>query len=52
METVESQMEDTPHDMRVHVDDAGNSYDFAFGMNWKGVIIDARVRKYKRKTSF
>ena len=26
-----------------------NSYDFAFGMNWSGVISDARVNKYKIK---
>ena len=52
METVETQKEDTPHDMEVHVDEAGNRYDFAFGMNWKGVINDARVKKYKGKKAF
>mgnify|MGYP000031310240 CR=1 FL=1 len=25
----------------------GHLYDFAFGMNWKGVIDDERVTKYK-----
>jgi beta-glucosidase len=25
----------------------GNSYDFAFGLDWSGVINDARVMKYK-----
>jgi beta-glucosidase len=52
METVETQKEDTPHDMQVHVDEAGNRYDFAFGMNWKGMINDARVKKYKGKKAF
>jgi beta-glucosidase len=49
METVEKQQEDVPHDMRVHVDSQGNSYDFGFGLNWKGVISDKRVVKYKVK---
>ena len=47
MTTVETQMEDVPHDMEVHVDADGHSYDFAFGLNWKGVIDDERVNKYK-----
>lgn len=46
MQTVEEQAEDTPHDMRPYVDAAGNAYDFAFGLNWAGVIDDARVQKY------
>ena len=29
-----------------YVDAAGNTYDFAFGMNWGGVIDDARTQKY------
>ncbi len=48
METVENQAEDLPLDMRCHVDAAGHTYDFGFGMNWSGVIDDARVRKYAR----
>ena len=28
-------------------DKNGNKYDFAFGMNWSGVIKDHRVKKYK-----
>ena len=47
METVESQLEDVPHDMQVHKDSEGNSYDFAFGLNWKGKIDDSRTKKYK-----
>jgi len=46
MRTVEEQFEDAPHDMRCHVDADGNAYDFAFGLNWNGVIDDARTRKY------
>lgn len=47
MKTVEQQKEDVPHDMDCHVDSEGNKYDFGFGLNWKGVINDARVKKYK-----
>lgn len=49
MMTVEKQMEDVPYDMQVYKDSKGNLYDFGFGMNWKGVIKDARVMKYKKK---
>lgn len=47
METVEAQFEDVPRDMKCHVDEVGNVYDFAFGMNWNGVISDERVKNYK-----
>ena len=47
METVEAQFEDVPRDMECFVDADGNAYDFAFGLNWKGVIRDARVEKYR-----
>jgi beta-glucosidase len=50
METVEQQLEDVPHDMKVHVDSEGNAYDFAYGLNWKGVIKDKRVERYKKKS--
>ena len=46
MDTVEMQYEDVPRDMECHVDSEGNTYDFAFGMNWSGVINDERVAKY------
>jgi len=49
MKTVEEQKEDLPHDMDCHVDSEGNKYDFSFGLNWKGVIKDARTAKYKKK---
>ena len=47
MAAVEHQLEDLPRDMECYVDAAGNSYDFAFGLNWSGVIDDARVKKYR-----
>ena len=47
MRTVEEQYEDVPRDMRCHKDTDGNTYDFAFGLNWSGVISDARTEKYK-----
>jgi beta-glucosidase len=49
MKTVELQQEDVPHDMNCHVDSEGNTYDFAFGMNWTGLITDDRTVKYMRK---
>ena len=47
METVEHQLEDVPRDMKCYVDADGHVYDFAFGLNWSGIINDARVKKYK-----
>jgi beta-glucosidase len=47
MQTVEMQKEDVSRDMTPYTDCVGNKYDFAFGMNWNGVIRDARVEKYK-----
>lgn len=49
METVETQQEDVPFDMECHVDSEGNVYDFGFGLNWKGIINDARTQKYAIK---
>lgn len=46
MEAVEAQLEDVPRDMECYVDANGNTYDFAFGLNWAGVINDERVEKY------
>ncbi len=48
MNTVEKQFEDVPHDMKVYTDEDGNHYDFGFGLNWKGIIKDARTAKYKK----
>ena len=47
MRTVEEQFEDVPRDMTCHKDTEGNIYDFAFGLNWSGVISDSRTAKYK-----
>ena len=47
MDTVEAQAEDTPHDFDIYQDSEGNSYGFAFGLNWNGVIDDERTKKYK-----
>jgi len=48
MHTVEKQFEDVPLDMKVYKDSERNSYDFAFGLNWKGIIKDARTATYKK----
>jgi len=47
MSTVEKQYEDVPRDMECFTDSEGNVYDFAFGMNWSGVINDNRVAAYR-----
>lgn len=47
MLTVEAQKEDVSRDMTPYTDADGNSYDFAFGLNWKGKISDWRTEKYK-----
>ena len=46
METVETQQEDVSRDMECYEDTQGHVYDFAYGMNWSGVISDSRVRQY------
>lgn len=53
MEVVEKQAEDLPLDMKCYQDSEGHIYDFGYGMNWKGVIKDARTAKYNphNKTS-
>lgn len=47
MQTVEAQYEDIPRDMIPYTDSEGHAYDFAYGMNWQGVIEDARVKRYR-----
>ncbi|MFT6204732.1 MAG: beta-glucosidase [Spirosomataceae bacterium] len=47
MVTVEKQFEDVPRDMIPYTDSEGNVYDFAYGLNWAGIINDSRVEKYK-----
>lgn len=49
MSTVEKQFEDVPRDMIPYKDSNGHVYDFGFGLNWKGQISDARVKKYVPK---
>lgn len=49
MNTVEGQYEDVAHDMEVYVDSEGNSYDFAYGLNYNRVIKDKRTEKYSVK---
>jgi beta-glucosidase len=46
MKNVELQDEDIPHDMICYTDANGNTYNFGFGLNWKGVISDARTERY------
>lgn len=48
METVEQQQEDVPHDLTCFTDSVGNTYNFGFGLNWKGLISDARTKKYSK----
>ena len=49
MQVVETQLEDTSHDFECYTDAANNTYRFGFGMNFQGVINDARVEKYAKK---
>ncbi|MDH6671404.1 beta-glucosidase [Paenibacillus sp. LBL] len=48
MKTVEEQLEDVAFDMECHTDSENHTYDFAFGLNWKGVIEDERTEKYRK----
>ena len=40
MGTVEQQLEDVPHDMKVHIDSEAYACDFGYGLNWRGMITD------------
>lgn len=46
MDTVELHAEDRPFDYEVYQDAQGHCYEFAYGLNWDGVIDDERIRKY------
>ncbi|MDB5241494.1 MAG: beta-glucosidase [Spirosoma sp.] len=48
MKTVEAQAEDVLRDMTCYKDSDGNTYDFGFGLNWKGVIRDRRTSTYQK----
>lgn len=50
METVEKHCEDLPFDMEVHTDSEGNAYEFGFGLNFSGQILDARRERYHTKS--
>ena len=47
MDTVEASFEDVPRDLDCYVDSEGNMYEFAYGLNWSGVIDDERTKEYK-----
>ena len=49
MRAVEEQFEDVPHDMKCYKDELGNVYEFAYGLDFNGVIDDDRVKKYRVK---
>ncbi|MDL2265589.1 hypothetical protein LJC43_04325 [Parabacteroides sp. OttesenSCG-928-G21] len=52
METVELAFEDTPHDMIPYIDSEGNRYTFGFGLNWEGIISDARTSAYVTERNY
>lgn len=49
MRTVEEHCEDLPSDIEPYADSCGNVYEFAFGLNWDGVIEDERTRAAKKR---
>ncbi len=49
MDAIEHHCEDRPHDITPYTDADGNSYGFAFGLNWSGVIDDERTGQYALK---
>lgn len=48
MKTVEEQYEDVSGDMDCYIDENNHQYDFAYGMNFSGIINDQRVHRYKK----
>ena len=48
MNAVETQKEDVAFDMECYVDSEGYCYDFGFGMNFEGIIVDERTRRYRK----
>jgi beta-glucosidase len=46
MSAVEAQKEDVGQDLTPYTDTMGNAYDFGYGLNYKGVISDARTKRY------
>lgn len=49
METVENQCEDVLYDMECYKDELGHVYDFAYGLDFNGIINDDRVKEYEIK---
>jgi beta-glucosidase len=47
MGTVEAQAEDLPRDMKPYTASLGYTWDFAFGLNWSGMIEDEGVKRYR-----
>lgn len=46
MDTVEANKEDVGQDVICYKDSEGNTYDFAYGLGWAGIIEDTRVTTY------
>ncbi len=51
MAAIEHHCEDKPHDITPYKDSDGNTYDFAYGLNFTGKISDNRTIKYAKKNS-
>ncbi len=49
MDDVERHCEDCPHDIAPYTDTEGNTYTFAFGLNFTGPISDSRTARYSSK---
>lgn len=48
MADIEHHCEDKPHDIAPYVDADGNTYGFAFGLDYTGPISDDRTRRYAK----
>lgn len=46
MDALETHCEDRPHDIQPYTDADGNTYRFAFGLDFDGPISDARTARY------
>ena len=49
MQAIEEHCEDLPHDIVPYTDADGNTYGFAFGLDFAGPINDSRTERYKIK---
>lgn len=50
MDAIENHNEDQPHDIVPYTDADGNSYGFAYGLNFSGIISDNRTTRYGLKS--